>query len=246
MNGSAGAFVLAVGRALPPGVCVFILGTLYEAFAVAASRLQDGGDMAEAVDDGGGDEETGGDEGARVFFWLVRALNLRSRSSTLSPPADEEGVVGMLRRRGAKMVVGLGVGSMYIGAAGLRCSLMSPWGALRTAVALLLSWWVGVARRLFRALKRLNSRASRRALSMTPLPVSIFVLEPELKVSSDVLAVCPCASFMRPVRGSRGTVLASTILEVCLARSVLMPSIAALRTSASASTSFWLSARSFL
>ena len=201
--------------------------------------------MAEVVDDGGGDEAAG-DDGSRVVFWLVRALNLLSRSSTLRPPADDEGFVGMLRRRGAKIVVGFGVGSVYLGAAGLRCSLTSPWGALRTAVALLLSLWVGVARRLFRALKRLNSRASRRALSMTPLPVSIFVLEPELKVRSDVLVVCPCASFIRPVRGNRGTVLASTILEVCLARSVLMPSIAALRTSASASTSFWLSARSFL
>ena len=147
--------------------------------------------MAEVVDDAGGDEAAG-EDGSRVVFRLVRALNLLSRSSTLSPLADEEEVaVGMLRRRGANTVVGFEVGSMYMGAAGLRCSLTSPWGALRTAVALLLSLWVGVARRLFRALKRLSSLASRRALSMTPLPVSIFVLEPELKVKSDVLVVCP-------------------------------------------------------
>ena len=108
---------------------------------------------------------------------------------------------------------------------------------------------------LFLALKRLSSRASRRALAMTPLPVRVFVFEPDAKVRIEGLPLLvareedillPGSTRMPPILGSRGTVFASTTLDVCLARSFLMPSMAALRASASWSTALSFSTLSFL
>ena len=107
---------------------------------------------------------------------------------------------------------------------------------------------------LFLALKRLSSRASRRAFAMTPLPVRVFVFEPEAKVRIEGLplpatreeVLLPGSTRMPPILGSRGTVFASTTLDVCLARSFLMPSMAALRASASWSTALSFSTLSFL
>ena len=103
---------------------------------------------------------------------------------------------------------------------------------------------MGTARILFFALKRLISRASRRAFTRTSLPVSVFVLDPDPKVSNAgfpdlvfVVLVLPPSTRMPPILGSRGTVLESTTFDVCFALSLWIPSMAALSISASFSTS---------
>ena len=96
---------------------------------------------------------------------------------------------------------------------------------------------------LFLALKRLISRASRRAFTRTSLPVRIFVLEPDPKVSNAlfldlVIVVLVLPPSRKPgFLGGSGTDLESTTFDVCLAFSLWIPSKAAFSISASLSTS---------
>lgn len=184
---------------------------------------------------------------------LVRAFSLLSRSSIVSlVDRDDADCSAGLHLFGAMTVVLFKL--LSSGTGGLRCSSTSPCGAARICVALVLSLCVGVARMLFFALNKLSSRASLRALSRTPFPVSIFVFEPDANVSKAgfppgelvALALPPC-TLMPPIRGNLGnlTSLGSTTFDVCFARSFLIPSKAAFSICSSSSTSFWVSCRSF-
>lgn len=180
-----------------------------------------------------------------TLLGLVRAFSLLSRSSNVMPVDGDDECSGALRLFGAMTVVFFGL--LSSGAAGLRCSSTSPCGAVRICVTLLLSLWVGIANILFFALNKLSSRASLRALSRTPFPMSVFVLEPDENVSNDgfppgelVALALPPSTLIPVARGNLGnlTSLGSTTFDVCLARSLLIPSNAALSICSSSSTSF--------